>query len=59
MARDLGKLGIRVNTVAPGIIDTPMGASVNKKVLEGLEKATPLGRRGKPEEIAMCIVSTC
>ena len=32
LARDLSKYGIRVNTIAPGIFDTPMGANVNEKI---------------------------
>ena len=33
MARDLGKYGIRVMTIAPGIFQTPMGAGLNEKVI--------------------------
>ena len=45
MARDLGKYGIRVNAIAPGIIMTPMGDGMNPKVLEGLVKSTPIGSK--------------
>ena len=37
MARDLGKSGIRVVTVAPGPFKTPMGATLPPKIVEGLE----------------------
>lgn len=48
MARDLGKYGIRVMTVAPGIFMTPMGDHIPPKTLNELKSATPLGRPGKP-----------
>lgn len=51
-ARQLGRLGIRVNAVCPGVIDTPMTAEVPKAAVEGLLAATPLGRMGTPEDIA-------
>ena len=46
MARDLGKYHIRVMTIAPGIFNTPMGSGLNEKVVQYLEKNTPLGRLG-------------
>lgn len=58
MARDLGKSGIRVVTIAPGLIETPMGGAIPEKVRLALERATALGRNGKPEEFANC-VSMC
>jgi 3-oxoacyl-[acyl-carrier protein] reductase len=51
-ARELGRKGIRVNAVAPGFIETPMVDTVPDKVLEKLKSQTPLGRLGKPEDIA-------
>ena len=50
--RELGKYGINVNAVAPGFIETEMILSVPEKVLEGLRGKTPLGRLGKPQDIA-------
>jgi NAD(P)-dependent dehydrogenase (short-subunit alcohol dehydrogenase family) len=58
MAIELGPLGIRVNSVAPGVVDTEMWAT-NKKisgVVEGIEQMTPLHRWAKPEDIADIIV---
>lgn len=52
LARELGKDGIRVNAVAPGIILTDMMKSVEDNVIEPLIKTIPLGRIGKPEDIA-------
>lgn len=55
-ARELGRKGIRVNAVAPGFIETPMVNTVPDKVLEKLKGQTPLGRLGKPEDIASAYV---
>jgi 3-oxoacyl-[acyl-carrier protein] reductase len=55
MARDLGPHGIRVNAVAPGLIDTGMMRSNPPALTEKLLERTPLGRVGKPEEIANAI----
>jgi len=51
-ARELGRDQITVNAVAPGFIDTPMVETVPDKVIGDLEKKTPLGRLGTPEDIA-------
>ena len=51
-SRELGPKGVRVNAVAPGFITTPMVAAVPEKVLKELEAKVPLGRLGKPDEIA-------
>jgi 3-oxoacyl-[acyl-carrier protein] reductase len=51
-ARELGPKGVRVNAVAPGFIETPILASIPDKVLERMRAQVPLGRLGKPEEIA-------
>jgi 3-oxoacyl-[acyl-carrier protein] reductase len=52
LARELGRAGIRVNAVAPGFTDTEMARAVPKESLEAISRATPLGRMGRPEEIA-------
>lgn len=51
-ARELGKHGIRVNAVCPGFIETTILKSMPEKVIRTLEERVPLGRLGKPEEIA-------
>jgi 3-oxoacyl-[acyl-carrier protein] reductase len=51
-ARELGRYKIRVNAVAPGFIGTEIIASMPEKVIEGMVSHTPLGRMGKPEDIA-------
>ena len=52
LARELGPKNIRVNAVAPGITETDMVASLPKEMIEPLIKTIPLGRFGKPEDIA-------
>ena len=52
LAKELGPSGIRVNGVAPGLIDTAMNRSLGKEALAEFAAATPLGRAGLPEEVA-------
>jgi len=60
MARDLSSIGVRVNTIAPGLIETPLLGSLPADVLEALAKSVLYPKRlGKPEEIAhlaVCII---
>ncbi|MBP2079406.1 SDR family NAD(P)-dependent oxidoreductase [Oceanobacillus polygoni] len=53
-ATTFGRQGVRVNTLFPGIIETPMtdALSTSKELLGRLIQATPLQRLGKPEDIA-------
>jgi len=51
-AKELGPWGVRVNAVAPGIIDTSLLADVPSKVLSSRVAATPLGRLGTPADVA-------
>jgi len=51
-ARELGRFRIRVNAICPGVIETPMTEGLPDVVLEPLVRATPLGRTGKPADIA-------
>ncbi|MFI5166355.1 MAG: 3-oxoacyl-ACP reductase FabG [Thermoanaerobaculales bacterium] len=55
-ARELGRYKIRVNAVAPGFIATEIIASMPEKVIDGMVSHTPLGRMGKPEDIATTYV---
>ncbi len=52
LARELGPMGIRVNAVAPGLIDTEMVAGMKKGLMDNIIKGTSLGRMGRPEEVA-------
>ena len=58
LARELGPSGIRVNSVAPGVVDTDLWAR-NKAipgVIEGIEAQTPVGRWAQPDDIADAVV---
>lgn len=52
MARDLGKFGIRVATIAPGIFITPMSHGFNDAILKRLNADTALNRPGQPDDFA-------
>lgn len=52
LARELAPNNIRVNAVAPGIINTDMVAALSQEVIEPLIKTIPLGRIGTPRDIA-------
>ncbi len=51
-ARELGRKGIRSNAVCPGFIATSILGSMPERVLRALEEKVPMGRLGKPEEVA-------
>ncbi|MCB9249486.1 MAG: 3-oxoacyl-ACP reductase FabG [Ignavibacteriales bacterium] len=51
-ARELGRKGINVNAIAPGFIATEMVKLMPENVIKMMEEKTPLGRLGKPEDIA-------
>lgn len=56
IARELGKSGIRVITIAPGVFATPLFSDVKETLREDLEKQTPFpGRLGKPSEYAALV----
>jgi 3alpha(or 20beta)-hydroxysteroid dehydrogenase len=55
-AMELGPRGIRVNTVHPGFIETPMTASAKPEFREATLAQTPLGRTGKVEEVASVVL---
>lgn len=55
LAKELGPSGIRVNCVAPGVILTDMCAQVDPEILEGMREETPIGRNGRPEDVAKAI----
>lgn len=60
LAKEYGPDGITVNTIAPGLIDTPMmSAGLTAESRNELELATPLRRFGTPEEIAAVTVFMC
>jgi len=56
LARELAPKGITVNAVAPGFIDTDMLRGMTEAALTHVKAMTPMGRLGKPEEIADAVV---
>jgi 3-oxoacyl-[acyl-carrier protein] reductase len=58
LAVELAPLGINVNAIGPGAIDTPMVGAANmpKEMLDGLLAGVPLKRMGKPEEVSAAVV---
>ena len=55
LAKEVGRLGVRVNAIAPGFIETRLTENLPPEVTETVKKFTPLGRFGKPEEVANLI----
>lgn len=57
-AADFGQYGIRVNTVFPGVIETPMTQALeeSKEFVQGLIRMTPLQRLGLPEDVANAVL---
>ena len=59
LAREVARSGIRVNCVAPGLVDTPLLTQVtqgNEKLMAAIVRSIPLGRVGQPEDIARVIL---
>ena len=54
-AKELGPSGIRVNCVAPGVILTDMCADIDSEILEELRQESPIGMKGRPEDVAAAI----
>ncbi len=55
LAREFSRKGITVNGVAPGYIETDMTSGVPQTVLDSVCQMTPIGRLGKPEEVAEAV----
>lgn len=55
LAKELGLSGIRVNCVAPGVIDTDMNRMHGEAVMQELAEETSLGKNGAPEDVAEAI----
>lgn len=55
LARELGPMGIRVNAVAPGLIETEMIAGMKRELVEKIIKGSALGRIGKAAEVAEAV----
>ena len=55
LAKELGPSNIRVNSIAPGIIDTSINNHLSSKELEDIKQEIPLEKIGKPQDIAKCV----
>lgn len=52
LAKEVGPSNVRVNCIAPGVIDTPMNAAHSEETMKELADETPLGRIGTPADVA-------
>lgn len=55
LAKEVITEGIRVNCVAPGVIETPLLAQLTPEAVEYMKSRVPLGRMGRPEEVAAVV----
>jgi NAD(P)-dependent dehydrogenase (short-subunit alcohol dehydrogenase family) len=56
LAREVARYEVTVNAIAPGLIDTEILGGVPKEVLRKHLEGVPLGRMGRPEEVAAAVV---
>jgi 3-oxoacyl-[acyl-carrier protein] reductase len=59
LAREYASRNVTVNVVTPGFIETDMTSAMNEEARKGMLSSIPLGRTGKPEDIASAIVFLC
>ncbi len=59
LARECAGRSIRVNAVAPGVIDTPLVAQVSEKARNHLQSSIALGRLGRVDEVAAAVLFLC
>lgn len=52
LAKEVGRFNVKVNAIAPGFIETKMAEAIPEEMKMMIKKITPLGRFGKPEEVA-------
>ena len=55
LAKELGPSNIRINSIAPGAIDTDMNKDLNEEEIREIVEKIPLGRIGKTEDIVKCV----
>lgn len=55
LAKEMGPSNIRVNSIAPGIIDTDMNKCYNQSEIEDIKEKIPLEKIGKTSDIAKCV----
>ncbi len=56
LAQELGSAGVRVNCIAPGVIETDMCAGLAPEIMQELKDQTPVGRNGTPADVAQAMV---
>jgi 3-oxoacyl-(acyl-carrier-protein) reductase len=56
LAREVSRKGVTVNAVAPGFIETDMTKGLSEPALAAVKAMTPVGRLGRPEEVAAAVV---
>ena len=56
LAKELGPSGVRVNCVAPGVVETDMCANVDPEILQAMAEENCVGRNGKPEDVARAML---
>ncbi|MBV8797221.1 MAG: glucose 1-dehydrogenase [Hyphomicrobiales bacterium] len=59
LAREVSALGVRVNAVAPGPINTPLVQAISEDWRKAKARELPLGRFGEPEEVAAAVAFLC
>ena len=59
LARELGSRGVRVNALAPGYIETELTNVLPEEAKRAILSNTPLGRLGRPEDVAACVRFLC
>ena len=59
LAKEVAPSGITVNCVSPGVIETDMVKPLGPEALANLAQETPLGRLGRPEDVANCVSFLC
>lgn len=55
LAKELGLSNIRVNSIAPGVIDTEMNSNIDNAIKEQIKEETPLNKIGRPIDIYRCV----
>ena len=58
-ALQYARQGVRINSVCPGVITTPILGDLRPEDLKAVDEAIPMGRRGKPEDIAYASLYLC
>lgn len=55
LAKELGLSNIRVNSIAPGVIDTQMNSNIDEVIKQQIKEETPLNKIGKPIDVYKCV----